>query len=132
MSRIQLPIVKSFRVSLCEQPPKKIFLAGTPKGVGKVCLKFPASAGRLAIVWETSLPALAGKLQTHFSNPFWGPSKNFFFGGCSQRLTLKDFTIGSCIRDILLHMSYANEHHAEGSTGGDLRGISKNIYHISN
>ena len=86
---------------------QKKILAGTPEGVGKVCLKFPASAGRLAIVWETSLPALAGKLQTHFSNPFWGPSKKFFFGGCSQRLTLKDFTIGSCIRDILLHMSYA-------------------------
>ena len=35
-------------------------------------------SGRLAIhntFWETSLPALAGKLQTHLSNPFWGPSK---------------------------------------------------------
>ena len=47
---------------------------------------------------------------SHFSNPFWGPGQKFFFGGCSQRLTLKDFTIGCCIRDILLHMSYANNH----------------------
>ena len=48
MSGMQLPIVKSFRVSLCEEPPN-FFFAGTPKGVAKVCLKFPsaASAGRL-------------------------------------------------------------------------------------
>ena len=31
-----------------------------------------------------------------------------FFGDCSQRLTLKDFTIMSWICDMLLHKSYAN------------------------
>ena len=54
-----------------------------------------------------SLPALAEKLQTHFSWAFWGPKK-ILFGGCSQRLTLKDFTIASCIRDILLRNTHAN------------------------
>ena len=69
MSRIQLAIiVKSFRVSLCEQPPKKI-VCGTPEWVGQ------------GLVSQTiaSLPALAGKLQTQFSNPFWGPSKENFW-----------------------------------------------------
>ena len=49
MSRIQLAIAKSCRVSLCEQPPKKFFFDRTPKGVGKVCLKFPSQyrTGRL-------------------------------------------------------------------------------------
>ena len=66
MSRIQLPIVKSFRASLCEQPPK-FFFAGSPKGVGKVCLKFPSQCRQA-------------------SYPFWGPSK---------KNSLKDFTMGA-------------------------------------
>ena len=60
MSRIQLAIVKSFRVSLCEQPPKNFFFFGPQKGLDKCVWSLPASAGRLAIVWETSLAALAG------------------------------------------------------------------------
>ena len=35
MSRIQLAIVKSFRVSLCEQPPKKNYWLGHQKGLEK-------------------------------------------------------------------------------------------------
>ena len=45
MSRIQLPIVKSFRVSLCEQPQKKI--CWDPKGGWKS-------------VFEVSQPVQAG------------------------------------------------------------------------
>ena len=52
-------------------------------------------------VWETSLPVLAGKLQTHFCNPFWAPIKKNIFVGCSQRLTRKDFTTMSWICDML-------------------------------
>ena len=44
------------------------------------------------------------------SNPFWGPIKKNFFGGCSQSLTLKDFTTMSWNRDMLLHNSYASVH----------------------
>jgi len=57
-----------------------------------------------------SLAALAGKLQTHLSNPFWGPSKKKIFGGCSQRLTLKDFTIASCIRRVASDTSFKEEY----------------------
>ena len=44
-----------------------------------------------------SLPALAGNLKHNFPTPFGVPAKKI--GGCSQRLTLKDFTIASWIRD---------------------------------
>ena len=75
------------------------------------CLKFSSQCREasfpISAVCIASLPVLAGKLQMHFSRAFWGPNKNF--GGCSQRLTLKDFTKGSCIRDILLHSTHDND-----------------------
>ena len=79
------------------------FLWWDPKRGWKVCLKFLSQCRQASYthstVWETSLPALAVKLQTHFSRALRGSPKNFV--GCSQRLTLKDFTIASCIRDKL-------------------------------
>ena len=93
MSRIQPAIVKSLRVNLCEKPPKRIFW-WDPKMPRKSVFEVVASC-------IASLPALAEKLQTHFSWAFWGPKK-ILFGGCSQRLTLKDFTIASCICDFWL------------------------------
>ena len=98
MSRIQLPIVKSFRVRLCEQPPKKIF-DRTPKGVRKVCLKFPNSCRQA--VWPVLHTACLHWLETSNTlyKPLFGSNQKKNFGGCSQRLTLKDFTTMSWIRD---------------------------------
>ena len=92
---------------------KKI-LAGTPKVVGKVCLKFPASAGRLCVklatqpvcnCWETSNTLVQPLLGFYQEKFFWrvltdANSKGFYY-------------IGSCIRDILLHMSRAMLHRVE-------------------
>ena len=62
----------------------KIFLVGPQNTLEK-------RAGRLVASCIASLPALAGNLQTHFSRAFWGPTKKIV--GCSQRLTLKNFTM---------------------------------------
>ena len=93
MSRIQLIVVKSFRVRHCEQPPKSFF-GRTPKGVGKLCLKFPSQCR------QASFPDSAVCIA-------FGVLPKTFFGGCSQRLTLKDFTTMSWIRDIWLRKSRA-------------------------
>ena len=129
MSRIQLGMVKSCRVSLCEQPPPP-----PQKGLEKCVLsfqfqfQFEASAGRLCGQFYTQ-PACSGwKLQTHLSNPFWGPIKKFFFGGCSQRLTLQDFTIGSCIRDkVSPYRAVHRNTHDRISVLGDIPRLQKHF-----
>ena len=60
MSRIQLLVVKSLRVSLCERPAKRIFL-WDPKCPGKVCLKFPSQCR------QASFPPNSGVWNTHAS-----------------------------------------------------------------
>ena len=74
---------------------QKTFFAGTPKGVGQVCLKFPASAGRVVSQTIASLPALAGKLQTSNTlvQPFGVPAKNILLDNmdtvrCAPQLQL--------------------------------------------
>ena len=83
------------------------FFDRTPKGVGQVCLKFPARAGRLCVKLATQPACNCWETSNTLFQPLLGCQKNFFFGGCSQRLTLKDFTIASWIRDILLRKSLA-------------------------
>ena len=78
----------------------------TPKGVGKVCLKFPSQCR------QASFPDSAVCIA-------FGVLPKTFFGGCSQRLTLKDFTTMSWIRDILLLKLYASQH--RGAMHGVLR-----------
>ena len=67
MSRMQLPLEKSFRVSLCDQPKKN--LDGTPKCPGKVYLKFPNQCRQFSYtystVWETSNTLFQGILGSH-------------------------------------------------------------------
>ena len=54
LSRIQLAVVKSFGVNLCEQPPKRFF-GGTFQCPG-VCLKFPSQCR------QASFPNSTGSL----------------------------------------------------------------------
>ena len=65
---------------------KSVFKVSQPVQAG-----YLVSQTFLCVLYIASLPPLAGKLQTHFSRAFWGPTK-IFFGGYLQRLTLKDFT----------------------------------------
>ena len=58
-----------------------------------MCLKFPSQYR------QASFPNSAVCIEV-----VW------LYGGCSQRLTLKDFTTMSWIRDILLLKLYASQH----------------------
>ena len=78
---------------------QKFFFDWTPKGVGQVYLKFQASAGRLCVKLATQPACNCWETSNTLVQPLLGSNQKIFFGGCSQRLTLKDFTTMSWIHD---------------------------------
>ena len=77
-----------------------------------MCLKFPSSCRQA--VWIVLHTACLLWLETPNTvvQPLLGSYQKKNFGGCSQRLTQKDFTKGSCICDVLLRNTHANLHPA--------------------
>ena len=94
MSRMQLPLEKSFRVSLCDQAKKKF--RWDPKMPWKSIFEVSQPVQAVQLYIQHCLGNFKHTFPGHFGVP-----PNNFLGDFSQRLTLKNFTKGSCIHDKL-------------------------------
>ena len=70
MSGMQLPIVKSFRVSLCEEPPKFFFCWDPKRGCKSVFEVSQLVQAGCVASFTHSLPALARKFKYTFPTRF--------------------------------------------------------------